>query len=65
LGEALGQKEAKRLSRILIIEDSALIAALLEELVLECGCDVVRLASNIESARLAIAKCDYDALMCF
>lgn len=63
LGEALGQKEAKRLPRILIIEDSALIAALLEELVLECGCDVVGLASNIESARLAIAKRDYDAVL--
>jgi DNA-binding response OmpR family regulator len=59
----LGRNEPKRLPRVLIIEDSALIAVLLEELVLECGCEVVGLASNIESARQAIAQHDYDAVL--
>ena len=54
---------AERLPRVLIIEDTVLIAVLLEELVRECGCEVVGLATDIESARQAVARRDYDAVL--
>ena len=53
----------ERLPRVLIIEDTVLIAVLLEELVRECGCEVVGLATDIESARQAVARRDYDAVL--
>ncbi len=54
---------ARHLPRVLIIEDTVLIAMLLEELVRECGCEVTELAYDIESARRAIARRDYDAVL--
>jgi len=49
--------------RVLIIEDTVLIAVLLEELVRECDCEVVGLATDTESARQAVARRDYDAVL--
>ncbi len=54
---------ARHLPRVLIIEDTVLIAMLLEELVRECGCEVTELAYDIESARRAVARRDYDAVL--
>ncbi len=59
----MSRKKAQRLPRVLIIEDTVLIAMLLEELVRECGCEVVEPAFDIESARLAVARHDYDAVL--
>src|SRR3974377_1537904 len=53
----------ERLPRVLIIEDTVLIAVLLEELVRECDCEVVGLATDTESARQAVARRDYDAVL--
>lgn len=54
---------ATRLPRVLIIEDTVLIAMLLEEIVRECGCEIAGLAFNIESARQAIGRHNYDAVL--
>jgi len=54
---------AERLPRVLIIEDTVLIAVLLEELVRDCGCEVAGLAANVESARRARRQHDYDAVL--
>ena len=63
LGEAVDQNQAKHLPRVLIIEDTLLIAMLLEELVRECGCEIAQVASDLESARQAVARRDYDAVL--
>ncbi len=59
----MSRKDAQRLPRVLIVEDTVLIAMLLEELVRECGCEVTELAFDIESARRAVARHDYDAVL--
>jgi DNA-binding response OmpR family regulator len=59
----VSRKDAQRLPRVLIIEDTVLIAMLLEELVRECGCEVAELAFDLESARRAVARHDYDAVL--
>ena len=63
LGEAVDQNQAKHLPRVLIIEDTLLIAMLLDELVRECGCEIAQVASDLESARRAVARRDYDAVL--
>jgi DNA-binding response OmpR family regulator len=62
-GDIVSDKQAKKLPRVLIIEDTVLIAMLLEELVRECGCEVAELAFDLESARRAVARHDYDAVL--
>lgn len=62
-GAALGLNRAIHLPRVLIVEDTALIAMFLEDIVRECGCEVAGLAFNIETARQAVARANYDAVL--
>jgi DNA-binding response OmpR family regulator len=60
---SIDKRSYPRWPRVLIIEDTMLIAMLLEELVRECGCEVVGPVLDIESARRAVARHDYDAVL--
>jgi DNA-binding response OmpR family regulator len=59
----VSRTEANHLPRVLIVEDTVLIAMLIEELVRECGCEIAGVAYDIESARQAVARRDYDAVL--
>jgi CheY-like chemotaxis protein len=61
---ALGSAGFERTrSRVLIVEDTALIAMKIEELVRECGCEIAGIASRLKDARQAIARHNYDAVL--
>ncbi len=46
--------------RVLLVEDEAMVAMLLEDLLAEMGCTVVAVASRIEAAMEAARTLDYD-----
>ena len=45
---------------VLIVEDEAMVAMLLEELVLELGCHVVEVAARVDTALASIAERCFD-----
>jgi CheY-like chemotaxis protein len=52
-----------RRPRVLIIEDEALIAQCLDELVCSLGLDVAAIAHNLPSARKAVGTCHFDVAL--
>ena len=46
--------------RVLVVEDEALVAMALEDTLEEFGCQVVGVASRINTAKTAIGACDFD-----
>lgn len=46
--------------RVLLVEDEAMVAMLLEDLLAEMGCTVVAVASRIDAAMQAAQTLDYD-----
>jgi CheY-like chemotaxis protein len=52
-----------RRPRVLIVEDEALIAQCLDELVCSLGLDVAAIAHNLPSARKAIGTCSFDVAL--
>jgi DNA-binding NtrC family response regulator len=53
----------RRRPRVLIVEDEALIAQCLDELVRSLGWIVADIAHNLSSARTAIGTCRFDAAL--
>jgi CheY-like chemotaxis protein len=47
--------------RVLIVEDTALVALMIKELVRECGCEIAGIASSLKDARQA--RHNYDAVL--
>ncbi len=55
-----GQRTAIRGAKVLIVEDEAMVAMLLEEFVLELGCDAVEVAASVGTALDLIAEKSFD-----
>jgi CheY-like chemotaxis protein len=49
--------------RILVVEDEVLVAMLVEEMLQELGCKVVRITSNVGEAIAAIRQDDLDGVL--
>ncbi len=52
-----------RRPRVLIVEDSLLIAMFIDEIAQSCGCDIAGTAYTLQEAREALARHDYDAVL--
>jgi DNA-binding NtrC family response regulator len=60
LGRSYGNPDAMIARRVLILEDSLIIAMEAEEILHEIGMDTVEIASNLEQAIVAINADSYD-----
>ncbi len=59
----MGIASRRSAPRILIIEDTAVIAMLIDEIVRVAGCEVTGIAYSMETARAALARHDFDAVL--
>jgi CheY-like chemotaxis protein len=63
-GDTLGSARFERTRPpVLIVEDTALVSIMIEELMPECGCEIAGIASSLKDARQAMARHNYDAVL--